>query len=238
LKNFTKYILQKILGFERYLFWFSRFKIQTLEFDKNENHFFHFIEKLPNKGVVIDIGANIGIMSVLLSKYKPDVTIISFEPIPENFSALQRIVNHYQAKNVQLNQVAVGDANGQIQMVMPTEQDVRLQGLSHVVVDEKTTGVKYNVPIVTLDSFTEGYDMPIVGIKMDVENYEYHVLKGAKQTLIKHKPILYIELWENDNRTKCMDLLAEIGYKPFLYNGEALEPFQNQYGHNFFFILQ
>lgn len=42
MKNFTKYILQKLLGFRNYLFVFCLFKIKTLHSDKNEKDFLYF----------------------------------------------------------------------------------------------------------------------------------------------------------------------------------------------------
>ena len=51
-----------------------------------------------------------------------------------------------------------------------------------------------------------GKDKKIGAIKMDVENFEYFVLEGGKELIKKHKPIIYTELWENQNREKCFQL--------------------------------
>ena len=42
---------------------------------------------------------------------------------------------------------------------------------------------------------------------MDVENFEIHVLKGATHLIERCKPLIYIELWDNENRKACMQFL-------------------------------
>ena len=60
MKTFVKYILQKILGLKTYLYVFARFIIVKLKWDKKEKDFFHFLKLLPDNGIVLDLGANIG----------------------------------------------------------------------------------------------------------------------------------------------------------------------------------
>jgi hypothetical protein len=77
-----------------------------------------------------------------------------------------------------------------------------------------------------------------VGIKMDVENFESFVVKGGLNIIKKHQPILYIELWDNENRTSCFSDLATLGYLPYTIDGEQLIIFdaKKHHNHNFFFL--
>ena len=84
MKKLIQSILQKILGFERYLFWFSRFKISTLKWDSKEGDFNHFLSLLSPGDDVLDIGANIGIMAIKMAQTCHQGTVHAFEPIPEN----------------------------------------------------------------------------------------------------------------------------------------------------------
>jgi len=88
MKNTVKYVLHKLLGFKNYLFIFSLYKILTLRKDKNEKDFFAFLHLLPENTAVLDIGANIGIMTVHLARTIKGVTVYSFEPMPNNIVAL------------------------------------------------------------------------------------------------------------------------------------------------------
>jgi hypothetical protein len=63
LESWIKMALQKMLGFENYLFIFSRFTIKRLEFGQIEKEFLQFMKLVPNDGIILDLGANIGIMT-------------------------------------------------------------------------------------------------------------------------------------------------------------------------------
>ena len=85
MKNSIKYILQRTLGFRSYLYFFAKYKIRTLKNDSKENEFFTFLGMLEDgKGAVLDIGANLGIMTVHLAEKLPNETIIAVEPMPDN----------------------------------------------------------------------------------------------------------------------------------------------------------
>jgi hypothetical protein len=136
MKTFTKYILQKILGFHTYLYVFALFVIAKIRWDKKEKDFFHFMNLLPEKGTVLDLGANIGVTSYHLAKMLPGSTVYSFEPLEINMKVLKRIKRKFKLENIREYQVAAGDENTQLEMVMPVIGKVPMHGLSHAVHDE------------------------------------------------------------------------------------------------------
>ncbi len=227
MKNSIKYILQKIFGFHTYLFIFSQFKVYTLRFDRKEKDFFHFLSLLTDgKGSVLDVGANIGIMTYHLSRSLPKSTIHAFEPMPENNAVLKRIIAKFDLKNVELYELALGDTPGKVKMVLPNYGKTKMQGLSHVKHDSITEwneGEEFEVPMDTLDN-TLG-DTSIQGIKIDVENFEYFALKGASSILANNHPVIYAELWDNENRSKCFELLSSFGYTTYIVNHKRLIQF-------------
>jgi FkbM family methyltransferase len=232
MKNAIKYILHTLLGFKNYLFVFSLFKIKTLKFDKNENDFFQFFKLIPEDSIILDIGANIGIMSVHLARIQ-NSTVYSFEPIPQNVEILKKIIDYYKLINVKLIEVALGNTEGEVEMVMPVISKVRMQGLSHVIhtsITDNNDGNKYKVPLKMLDHMPDLINSKkrINAIKIDVENFEFFVLDGAKQLIIKHKPIIYAELWENENRKNCFELLLHLNYKTFVVVNSKLVEFNTQ----------
>lgn len=219
--------MQKLFGFQTYLYVFAKFKIRTLRRDTKENDFFHFLGMLKDgEGIVLDIGANLGIMTVHLAQSLPKSTIHAFEPMPDNQVIFKKIVKKYKLKNVQFHEFALGDSDGKVQMILPEKDGAKMQGLSHVKHDSITEwneGTEFEVAIKPLDHLFS--NEKIQGIKMDVENFEYFVLKGATKLLTKYKPIVYTELWDNENRQKCFDLLKNLGYSIFVVNGNELVPF-------------
>lgn len=227
MKNRIKYFLQKALGFERYLYLFSNFKIRTLKKDKNERDFFHFLDLLKEgQGNVLDIGANIGIMTYYLATRLPNSTVHSIEPVPVNFGVLKRIVDKNGLKNVQLYPVALGQQPGTLKMVLPYNGKTRMQGLSHIKhesISEWNEGEEFDVSVKTLDELFLGEN--IQGIKIDIENFEYFAFLGGQQLLKENSPVIYAELWDNDNRKNCFDLLASIGYGVYVIENNQLVVF-------------
>ncbi len=242
MKKLLQSILQRLLGFERYLFVFSRFKIATLKWDQKEGDFNYFMSMLADDAVVLDIGANIGIMTGLLARNCPKGHIHAFEPIPENFRAMERVVRSLRAKHVSTYQMALGADIREVEMLMPVMQGVRMQGLSHVqhetIEGFEVEQCRYVVQQKPLDAFDFWQKGPVHAIKMDVENYEQFVLQGAKQLLTTHHPIIYTELWDNANRENCFALLQSLGYEICVLVNEQLEVFQPAiHDHqNFFFV--
>ena len=243
MKTFVKYILQKTLGLKTYLYVFALFIIVKIRWDKKEKDFFYFLELIPDDGIVLDLGANIGVTSYHLAKKLPKSTIFSFEPLTLNMDTLKRVKKKYDLKNVNEFQVAVGDKPGILEMVMPVINNVPMHGLSHVVHEDNTefnSGLKYQVPVICLDEFTPLLETNkrITALKIDVENFEYFVLKGAEHLITENQPVIYCELWDNENRKKCISFLNNLNYSAFILHKKELLPIDKTTieKHNFFFL--
>jgi len=242
MKTLIKFILQKVFGFKNYLFIFSLYINATLKGNRKEGDFLHFLSMLPENSTILDIGANIGVMTLHIARKLPGSQVFSFEPVPENLNNIHMLIKFFSIKNVSIFGIALGNYNGTAEIIMPECNHVKFQGLSHiegVEGSEGNSGVKYSVPIQKLDDLAELQtpEKPVSGIKIDVENYEYNVLEGARNLLLKHKPVVYAELWENQNRADCIRLLTDLGYSIFVLDKGVLVPFESQKTQNFFFRL-
>lgn len=243
MKNFIKLLLHRTLGFNNYLFAFGLYKIFTIRWDKKENNFFHFLKLLPEGSLVIDIGANIGIMSILFAKKLKNSEVFAFEPIPVNSSVLKKLMNFFKLKNIKLFEFALGNENGKIRMLMPVIKSVKMQGLSHVIhesISSNDEGETFEAIIKRLDDIEEvkKTSLKISGIKIDVENFESFVVEGSVETIKKHKPVIYIELWENENRQKCFNLIKNLGYDIFVVSGNKKVPYNHLVHQTQNFIFQ
>ncbi len=242
MKQRFKLLLQRLLGFDNYLFLFAIYIISTLKWNKNERDFTHFVKLIPDGHIVLDIGANIGIMSVWFSRKLKNSRILAFEPVPQNVKALKKVLRFYKADNVEVIEKALGNEQGMAQMIMPEVEMVRMQGLSHVVhssIKEFNVGENFSVPMIRLDDCDQIKNSgKIAAIKLDVENFEYFVLQGALETIKKHRPLIYAELWENNNRTLCFDLLTSLNYNIKVVIKGKLRAYLPELHHtqNFFFI--
>ena len=243
MKHLFKKLLQTMLGFDNYLFLFSVYVIYTLRWNRNERDFLYFLRMLPNEGTIMDIGANIGIMTVHLCRGLPKAKVLAFEPVPANLKALRSVIDFFKLKNVEIFETALGNYDGEVDMVMPVLDSLPMQGLSHVMhesIPNLNDGRKFRTTIKKLDSIEtfSGNDLSLKAIKIDVENFEYFVLLGAKNLITRHRPIIYAELWENENRSRCFDFLQVLNYKIMVLKRDKLELFDEREHEtqNFFFI--
>lgn len=242
MKNSVKYILQKLLGLHTYLYVFALYKIRTLRSDKKENDFFTFLSLLKDgKGDVLDIGANLGIMTVHLASSLPNTTIHAFEPMPANVSVLKRIIAKFKLKKTKIHEIALGDESGTAKMVLPVNGQTIMQGLSHIkheTITEWNEGKEVDVQLDKLDNVLNG--QAVQAIKIDIENFEYFALKGASRIITSNKPIIYAELWDNDNRSKCFEYLKSLSYSIFVGENNQIVPFDSSKHHtqNFIFIAE
>ena len=125
----------------------------------------------------LDIGSHIGLWSKpLLDHFK---RITAFEPVPILYECYEKNI---QDDRVTLYKLALGSKKGKINLKF-NHTDT---GGTHVSPDGNT-----EVYIDMLDNFNLG---KVDYIKMDVEGYEFEVLKGATTLLAKQSPILHLEL--------------------------------------------
>ena len=244
MKKMLQALLQRLLGFDTYLFVFAIFKIRTLRWDpqEKEGDFNYFCKLLHPADVVLDIGANVGIMTALMARRCHLGRVLAFEPVPDNVKTLRRVIRYLKLPNVEVYPVALGNQNSTIEMTMPVLSGVRMQGLSHVghesIADYEGPYISYEVPQQALDETGLGDLSRIAAIKMDVENYEQFILEGAMRLLQTHRPLIYCELWDNENRQRCFALLRSLGYEvQVLVAGDlqAFDPARHSH-HNFFCI--
>lgn len=220
-----QHLLQRLLGFRRYLFWFSRFKAATLRFDHNERDVLHFVALMPRDSVVLDIGANVGIMTVHLARRVDRGHVHAFEPVADNLAVLERVIERAGLSNVTVHPVALGDSADTLEMVMPLEDSVRMQGLSRVITggpSDPQVGEHYSVPQRRLDDLEDLVGAHVAGIKIDVEDFEQYVFAGGRDLIERCRPIIYTELGLGDNRGACVEFFAEVHYSVGVLEGDRV----------------
>jgi FkbM family methyltransferase len=173
-----------------------------------------FLQELPAGGLLLDIGANIGLTVAYAKRKRPDLMVIAFEPLSFNVTAAQRLLRMLRINDVSFHQVALGDSAGTVEMVLPIVTGIIASGQSHVVHDFEYPqhvqhGGRFTVPVETLDSFHFPH---VDGIKLDVENFEAYVVRGGLRLIERDRPSIYCELWDTPNRTEVMDVLGNLGY--------------------------
>lgn len=127
--------------------------------------------------VVVDAGANIGIYSKFLAeRVGPRGMVHSFEPSPENFARLDDALSDFP--NVRLNQLAVSDKTGESLLYVSDNLNVDhrafpTEGESRRTISIRSTRLD--------DYFKPGERVDL--IKMDLQGFELHALRGANRVL-------------------------------------------------------
>lgn len=177
---------------------------------------------LPSKGVFIDVGANMGYCSLLMSKaVGEDGRVFAIEPSERDFLRLVDNVNMNQLKNVSVYRLAVTDKIGKVDISIASEERSALNTLGTEFSNKGIEKVKTEtVESVTLDEFVARENIARVDvIKMDIEGSEVKALKGAVNTIEKYRPTIFLGLNENSlkaNGTSVKEfekVLADLRYK-------------------------
>jgi len=183
-----------------------------------------FLQRFLETGdVFLDIGANIGLFSLAAAAVlKKKGHIHSFEPSVRNYEKLIENIALNNFSNVKTHNYGVSDKTGKMTLY---EIDQGLGALSSYAPLEGSSGaVKTEVfpldEIITREQITK-----VTAIKIDVEGWEYPVIKGANDLFSKpNAPLLMVEFTDSNARSagySCQlvyDTLVKLGYDMYKIN--------------------
>ena len=185
-----------------------------------------FLESLVSAGdTVIEVGSNIGVHTVPLAHaLGVDGTLIALEPQP----AIYRVL----CANLALN--GLYRVHPYMLGAGATDHDMSVQdgadafGLEHNSggISLNSTGDGLQVKVVRIDELAKGLGR-IDLIKIDVEGMELEVIKGATETIRKHRPLLYVENDRLDKSSTMIQAIMALDYRlywhlPSLFNPDNL----------------
>lgn len=134
--------------------------------------------------VIFDVGANVGSYSALLLQVLGDrpASIHAFEPSRASFEKLRANLGQ---TNIVFHHIGFGDKNQTTTLYFDTEEaglaSVYQRRLDHFKI---TMGLSEEIEIRTIDSFCAEHGIQRIDfLKLDVEGFELHVLKGAQGML-------------------------------------------------------
>lgn len=174
----------------------------------------------------IDIGAHIGYYSSIASSINPNISIIAFEPNPDNFKSLEINLRMNSAKNPTVFNIGLGEKKGRATLFGVDSGGIILRNTGDALNSNlKRTSISIDI----LDNYTQLIPASAnVFVKMDVENYEFMVLRGAKTFLQKIKPACWmVELCryngaeENKNFFNAISIFTNVGYNAYIINNNS-----------------
>jgi FkbM family methyltransferase len=181
-------------------------------------------------GDAIDVGANIGLFTILFSKLILDNNkVLSIEPTPTAVKYLRKNIERNNSKNTIIYEGVATNVKGncQINIIAGMEEYSSIGKISHFAVRGKKYD-SYSVKGDTIDNLVENYDISPGFIKVDTEGAEYLVFSGAVNVIKKYKPIILSELSDNlmanlgNNSQEVISILKEFDYKIIDIENSAL----------------
>lgn len=184
---------------------------------------------IPSNGIVMDIGANAGFLTLLFAKkHVSQGKVYAFEPDEENFEQLMDNIKLNSLKNILPFKIAIQDDPKKKQIKFYKRRAIdgdKLcnRGLSTLEKMSIHNISEYFVKCSTIDKIMEKEKISKLDfIKIDVEGAEYKVLRGGLHSIEQYHPIILYEcsttidkLSNSKNSLQSYQILKELGYKQF-----------------------
>lgn len=154
----------------------------------------------PRGGVAFDLGANVGMYSLLLAR--SCARVFAFEPMPRNLHFLVRTLASNGADNVTVVPCAVSDHLG---------LDAISEGASCAEAALDPCGTQPTLTV-SCDQFAERFGVEPALLKVDVEGAEAAVLRGASRILRTH-PVVLLSTHGPAAEAECRELMRAAGYR-------------------------
>jgi FkbM family methyltransferase len=144
--------------------------------------------------VFLDIGANIGLMTLSVLARVQNTKVYAFEPGPMQAGFLEKTITENKlSEKVTLYRKALGESAGEATFFVHDGSDIAKDGFKNTGRGEG--GHEITVSVETLDNWWKAAGEPkAVAVKIDTEGAELFVLKGGKEFLSTVKPVLYLEI--------------------------------------------
>jgi FkbM family methyltransferase len=184
---------------------------------------------------VVDIGANVGLYTVLFSSLVGrEGHVYAFEPVHSTFGALRAVVRGLRLRNVTVLQCAVSDRDDAVGIEVPRDEDgVPLYSQARVVAGGASGHNAVHAR--TLDSMFAERTEGIALVKCDVEGHELACLRGATRVVERFRPPWYMEVTRD--KAEIFRLFTQWGYVAFVVDdGELKAADPGTRSMNFLFV--
>ncbi|TDC54382.1 FkbM family methyltransferase [Jiangella ureilytica] len=165
-------------------------------------------------GAVWDVGANLGLYSLLARAYT-DREVVAFEPTPE-VAGWARQLSAVNGLDYPLEQVAAGEVPGVATFYLSEKSDAS-NSLAKGFRDSKR---QLDVLVEPLDRYLRRTGSVPAVLKIDTETTEHYVLRGAREVVARHRPWIFCEVLADQAPEQVLAaLMSRFGYHFFHLNG-------------------
>lgn len=187
-----------------------------LYFGFEDNAHKNLMSLVKKDDVVLDIGTNYGTTILQFAKLTGDNgKCFGFEPDPLNFNICQKNLSLNSFENISVENLGLGNETAELFLVVDTVTNRGGNRISEDIEGKEN----YKVKIIRIDDWINDKGINKIDlVKIDVEGFETNVLKGGIETWKKLRPILFIELdddnlrQQNSSAKELVGLVEKLGY--------------------------
>ena len=173
-----------------------------------------FVKLARQANTIYDVGANIGLYSLAAALTNPNALVVAFEPERRCNAVHEESIKLNGFDNINIIAACLGDLNENTEMTSKGST-------GHYITrnDQGASQDSFTIPMYKLDDLVkeENLSAPDV-LKIDVEGYEFHVLRGMEYMLKTKRPIILLELHRDfmqlygEDADALIDWMNEKGY--------------------------
>lgn len=179
--------------------------------------------------VFIDVGANVGVFTLIMARRLSNGTVHAFEPSRYHFEKLRSNLLLNQFNNVRVHQLALSNRRHQSKLHFPPSNGLLSNtGMASQFQFERTFSRTEEIECVSLDEYAASHGIAHIDLmKIDVEGAEMDVLAGAIRSIHRNRPHVVMEV--NLTHLKCaghaidevIEFWATLNYEVFRIDDNA-----------------
>jgi FkbM family methyltransferase len=186
-----------------------------------------FFSLARHASVVFDVGAHVGIYSIVASLANSAARIYAFEPLKRTRDRLLQNLAKNSAANVEVLACALADTVGDATLYcahrgIPMSSSLSREFMTRTIT---TPLIRETVPVTTIDEFCRSREISNIDlIKLDIEGLEPEALRGMSGLLEHARPDVFCEVLFGSGTDRVLtSLIAPLGYRIFALNPHGIE---------------
>jgi FkbM family methyltransferase len=179
---------------------------------------------------LFDVGANQGEVTLYAARRLSQGRVVAFEPVDDHY---RRLANNLQLNgltNVVACNYCLGDRNGEVQLFATSKESSKHrhgwnEGLASMFADGSQAEPFSTAKVCRLDDVVSDLKINRLDVlKIDVEGGELNVLRGARQSIVRFRPSIIVEMNAETFRSAgyasgdLCSLLQDLKYDGFQIN--------------------
>ena len=178
--------------------------------------------------VILDIGAHVGLYSLVASYANARARVFAFEPLASARERLISNIRRNRRSNIEVISCAVSSRCGQQEFYcwtcspgIPSSSSLSRDFMTQTISESELSCVP--VDVTTIDKFCQERSITDVGlVKLDIEGLEPQAIEGMRTIIERARPHLFVEILPGKGTDSALERLArQFGYNVFALNPDG-----------------